>query len=299
MTQSPPGTWSDRLFAPEWAGGWQLTRIFFGMALLASHLPRFAGIGDVYGATDLVFTMGPLTLNNHIILSEGSALGLWSAGLLGIFGLLWGGRIAKPGLALWLLTTAVLLVNETLNIKAYDRLTLWLCLGLFLAPLGERNLTQKWRSPVARWVVLIVFCAMYGSTGWLKAIKEPTWWTNGDVLAYHMLHHYFGMKPIGVWASTQSWLLKPMCWGTVLFEAGFPLLVWWRRTNPWLLVMGALMHLGIGLFMNVGPFSLVALALYPTLLRPDLAHQLWTRRIAPRLPPSPTAGPVDPAPGVL
>jgi len=274
---------SDRVFAPHWAGGWALARVLFALALLSAHLPRAAGIGDVFGAQDLLFTMGPLTLNNYIILSEGSAWGLWIAGLVGLGGLLFGGRLAKPGLAVWLLTTAVLLVNETLNIKAYDRLTLWLCLAFFLSPMGERSLQNKWRSPVARWMVLITFIALYGSTGWLKALKEPTWWTNGDVLAYHMLHPYFGMKPIGVWASTQKWLLLPLCWATVIFEAAFPVLVWWRRVNPWLLLVGALMHLGIRIFMYVGPFSYVALAAYPVLLHPEVARELWTRRLGPWL----------------
>jgi len=268
---------SDRLFAPQWAGGWQLSRILLALAALAGHLPRAWGIGDVYGVQDLIFTMGPMTLNNHVQWSEGTAWGLWTAGLLGLFGLVWGGRAAKPGLLLWFGTTVLLLVNETLNVKAYDRLFMWVTLAFLLSPIGERKLTRKWRSPAGRWVLLVVFMALYGSTGWLKAIKEPTWWTNGDVLAYHMLHHYFGMKTIGVWASTQKWLLLPLCWGTVIFEAAFPVLVWFRRVNPWLLLVGALMHLGIRLFMNVGPFSYLALAVYPVLLHPEVAREWWER----------------------
>ena len=274
---APAPSRSDRLFAPQWAGGWQLSRILLALAALYTHLPRAWGIGDVYGVQDLIFTMGPMTLNSHVQWSEGTAWGLWGAGLLGIFGLLWGGRVAKPGLLLWFGTTVLLLVNETLNIKAYDRLFMWITLAFLLSPIGERQLTAKWRSPAARWVLLIVFMAMYGSTGWLKAIKEPSWWTNGDVLAYHMLHHYFGMRPIGVWISGQKWLLLPLCWGTVIFEASFPLLVCLRRVNPWLLLAGVLMHLGIGLFMNVGPFSWIALAVYPVLLHPAVAHDWWQR----------------------
>ena len=152
----------DRAFAPEWAGGWAAARVVFGLALLATHLPRVSGIGDCYGVQDILFTMGPLTLNKHIVLSESTAFGVWGAGLLGIMGLLFGGRAAKPGLLLWLLATALLLVNETLNIKAYDRLNLWLTLAFLLAPIGERNLQVKWRSPVARWVLLVIFCALYG-----------------------------------------------------------------------------------------------------------------------------------------
>ena len=278
VTRSTGNTsWLDRRFAPEWAGGWTAARIVFGLALLATHLPRAGGIGDCYGVQDILFTMGPLTLNKHIVWSETTAWGIWSAGLAGIVGLLFGGRAAKPGLLVWLLATACLLVNETLNIKAYDRLNLWLTLAFLVAPIGERGLQYKWRSPVGRWLLLVIFCALYGSTGWLKALKEPTWWTNGDVLAYHMLHPYFGMKPLGVWLSNQPWLLIPMAWTTVVFEAGFPLLIWWRRTNPWLLLVGVLMHLGIRVLMNVGPFSYVALAAYPALLRPDVAHTLYTR----------------------
>ncbi len=272
-----PSSWSDRIFAPEWAGGWALSRILLAVAALAAHLPRAWGIGDVYGAEDIYFTMGPFALNNHIVLSTPTAWGVWTVGLVGLLGLLGGGRLAKPGLLVWLFTTSLLLVNETLNIKAYDRLVLWISLAFLLAPIGERHLTKKARSPFPRWVLLIVFCALYGSTGWLKAIKEPTWWTNGDVLAYHMVHHYFGMKPVGVWASTQRWLLMPLCWGTVLFEASFPLLVWWRRSNPWVLLVGAMMHLGIRLFMNVGPFSYIALSVYPVLLHPEVARDLWSR----------------------
>jgi len=277
-SKTPSGnTLSDRLFAPQWAGGWALSRVLLALAALAGHLPRAWGIGDVYGVQDLVFTMGPMTLNNHVQWSEGTAWGLWAAGLIGLGGLLFGGRAAKPGLLLWFGTTVLLLVNETLNVKAYDRLFMWVTLAFLFAPISERKLTTKWRSPAGRWLLLIVFMALYGSTGWLKALKEPTWWTNGDVLSYHTLHHYFGMKPVGVWASTQKWLLMPMCWVTVIFEAAFPVLVWIRRVNPWLLVVGALMHIGIRLFMNVGPFSYLALAVYPVLLHPEVAHQWWER----------------------
>lgn len=291
-----PARLLDRLFAPHWAGGWALARVLLGLAALAAHLPRAWGIGDVYGVQDVVFTMGPITLNNHIIFSEPTTWAIWTLGLLGIGGLLFGGRAAKPGLLLWFGATVLLLCNETLNIKAYDRLTLWMVLAFLLAPIGERRLTEKWRSPSGRWVLLIVFIALYGSTGWLKALKEPTWWTNGDVLAYHMLHPYFGMKPLGVWASGQAWLVVPLCWATVVFEASFPLLVWFRRTNPWALLVGALMHVGIRLFMNVGPFSYLALAAYPALLHPEVARELYTRHIAPRLGGPPPAGqPVDTA----
>ena len=37
------------------------------------------------------------------------------------------------------------------------------------------------RSPAPRWLLLLVACALYGSTGWLKATMEPAWWT-GEAL---------------------------------------------------------------------------------------------------------------------
>jgi hypothetical protein len=266
-------SWYD----PQWAGGWAGARIAFAVAALLTWVPRGQGIGDVYGVADMVFSQGPLYLSDVLVLTEPTAWAAWAVTVVGLLLVGFGGRGTKPGLVLWLLASTLLLGNEALNIKAYDRLLFWIAMGLMLGPVSERGLTGAMRSPLPRWFLMIVFCALYGSTGWLKIIEAGADWAGGAVLANHLVHQHFGQLPAGVFVSGKAWLVVPMSWVVVLFEAGFPLLIWWRRSNPWVLVVGLCMHAGIFLLMRVGPFSFVALAAYPILLHPEVARSGWAR----------------------
>ncbi|MES2637960.1 MAG: HTTM domain-containing protein [Myxococcota bacterium] len=266
----------DRLYAPVWAGGWTATRLAFGAVSLVFLLLRGRDLADAYAATDMVFANWPLFLANYVRITLPTAWALWGVGIVGLLGVLAGGRWMRPGLLLWVVGDWTLLAAESLNIKAHDRLGLWIALGLFLSPAAERALSTKWRSPASRWYLLIVYAGIYGSTGWLKLMEESSWWT-GEVLAFHLLHRHFGGGALAAWVSGQVWLVAPMGWATILFEASFPLLVWSRRLNPWLLALGASFHLGIAALMNVGPFSWVALSAYPVLLHPEVAQRIYER----------------------
>jgi hypothetical protein len=267
----------DRLYAPQWAGGWTAARWLFVLSAFLTQIPRAAGMGDAYGVDDLVFSNPPFHLSDYWIPSLTSAWGLWGLSLVGLGMLAWGGRLAKPGMVTWLVFSWLLLASEALNIKAYDRLLTWIAVGLLLGPIGERGLTEKARSPYGRWFLLLAYYALYGSTGWLKLLREFEGWYSGEVLAYHLVHQHFGLQPIGVWLSDKAPLVAVMSWFTVIFEASFPFLVWSRRASPWLLLAGIGLHAGIYLTMNVGPFSFVALIAYPVLLHPEAARSLCAR----------------------
>jgi hypothetical protein len=267
----------DRMFTPQWAGGWNATRILFVVVALYSHVPRILDIEDAYASQDMVFSQYPFRFNNHFILTPESATVFWAIGIAGCLMVLWGGRLAKLGVCVFLFGSWVLLVSEALNIKAYDRVLTWFAWALLLSPIGERRLSEKYRSPVGRWFLVWVYIALYGSTGFHKLIMEPQGWLSGEILSLHTLHRYFGMKPLGIWASDNLWVTAPLSWYTLIFECFFPFLIWWRRTSHWVLLAGALMHLGILLMMHVGPFSYVAVAAYPALLHPETARDWWGR----------------------
>jgi hypothetical protein len=274
--------WLDRLFEPVWAGGWAATRVIYAVVCLAFFVPRAWALADAYAAPDMVFSAFPFYLADHVRLTLRTAWILWFGGVAGLLAILAGGRWMRPGLLLWVFCNWVLLAEEAVNIKAHDRLGLWIALGLLISPAGGRGLTQAWRSPAARWYLLIVYCGIYGSTGWLKLLDEPAWF-KGDVLAYHLVHRHFAGGPLAAWLSGQPWLTRPMGWTTVIFEASFPLWCWFRRTNPWVLLVAASFHLGVAVLMNVGPFSFIALSSYPVLLHPEVARGLW-ERVRSRLP---------------
>jgi hypothetical protein len=267
----------DRIFKPQWAGGWSAARVLFAVVALLTHGPRIMHIEDAYASTDMLFAQFPFRFNDHFILSTQTATIFWAVGIAGCLMILWGGRLAKIGICVFLLGSWVLLFSESLNIKAYDRLLTWVAWGMLLGPIGERGLTAKHRSPVGRWFVLWCYAAIYGSTGFHKLLMEPQGWFSGEILSLHVLHRYFGMTQLGIWISDKLWITAPASCFTLLFECGFPLLIWWRRTSHWVLLAGVLMHIGILLMMNVGPFSYVAIAAYPVLLHPQTAERWWMR----------------------
>jgi hypothetical protein len=270
----------DRLFAPQWAGGWTATRWLYVLVGLIAHLPRVQWLEDAYADADFLYSRPPLSVPDWWILTPTSAAVIWAVSLIGLLTVAWGGRWAKAGLGLWLVGATLLVSHEGLNYKAYDRLHMWIGIAMLFAPVGERNLTQKARNPVGRWILLMVFCSLYGMTGWTKALTEPGWLT-GEVLAYHLVDLQFGNRSLGLWASGYPALTRAMSWATLAYECSFVFLIWSRRTNPWLLLAGVGFHLGIMLTMSVGPFSYITLVAFPVLLHPEVAQRWWERWRAP------------------
>ncbi len=274
-TPAAPGD-LDRLFQPEWAGGWALARVLFAVAAFAEHW-RFAfGIGDAFGVPDMVFTTGWYRLADFFYMSPELAWAFWLAGMIAVPMIAYGGKWFRPGMILFAIGFWGLIGYEALNVKAHDRLLTWVGIGLFFSPAGERDLTSKYRSPAARYWLLIVYGAIYFSTGILKFLYEPMWIT-GEALQWHLVETYHAGNWRAAWVSGQRWLTTPMGWITLIFEIGFPFLVVFRKTNPWLLLMGTLFHLGLLLTMYVGAFAFVALSMYPVLLHPEVARGLYER----------------------
>ena len=267
---------AEDAFAPRWAGGWAATRIAFGLAALDAQLARIPNVRDALVAPEIVFASGPTRITDHVLLGPGAAWTLWAMALIPLIGILLGGRWAKPGVLGWFLLHGGLLLALGLNVRAPERLIAWIVLGLLLAPIGERALAQKWRSPAPRWYFILLFCGLYGSTGWLKLFAEPAWWT-GEALRYDLVERFHAGGALATWLSAHPTLCLGASWFTIGFEASFPLLIWWPAATPWLLLAGLTMHLGIGNLMEVGPLGTMAVACYPALCDPDRAHKLWAR----------------------
>jgi hypothetical protein len=114
---------------------------------------------------------------------------------------------------------------------------------------------------------MLYLCNLYGMTGWGKIAATSDWWA-GTPLSYHLVHPQFGGTWLGVWLSTHPWLLAFCAWWTLIFEAAFPLLIWVKRLRGWVVLLGLSLHLGLFLLMDVGPFSITAIVMYPILLEP-------------------------------
>jgi hypothetical protein len=261
---------------PERHLGWPVFRVLFAVAGLLTWLPRAAHLTETYSSAGIVIAAGRVPLAETAVWSPTTAWALWGATVLGLL-LVGAGRLVRVGLLLFALAACALMFEEGLNMKAYDRLMLWQAFALLLAPAAAARVQDG--SPVARYTLTLTYCGLYGMTGWNKILEEPLWW-RGVPLAYDLVERNFGGKPLGIWLSGHIWMLAPMCWLTLIFEAGFPLLVWVRRVNPWLLALGAFFHAMTVLTLHVNTFGLVATAAYPVLLFPERAEALiiWARR---------------------
>jgi hypothetical protein len=230
---------------------------------------------DAYADHSFLYSRPPLNVPDWWVLTPTSATVLWALATLGLLLVLWGGRLTKPALIIWVVCSTVLVAHEGLNWKAYDRVHALIGLAMLCGPVSERGLAGKARSPVGRWLILLVFCSLYGMTGWTKAMV-PGWWS-GEILAYHLVDLNFGHRPLGIWASGYPAVTQALSLGTLAFECLFPFLIWNRRANPWFLAIGTAFHLSLVFLMNVGPFSIVALCAYPVLLHPEVAQRVWAR----------------------
>jgi hypothetical protein len=255
----------ERWLAPERHTGWALFRCLYGLAMLAIWLPRGAHFEERYTTAGAMLRGAPTQISDLFMLSPGTGWLVYGLLLLGA-AMVIQGRFPRLGAVLCMTAHVVLCQEERLNYKGYDRLMFWQGLALFMLP--GRIDGETTAVPIARYYLTILFLSMYGSTGWYKILDEPGW-RDGTALASHMLERNYGLMPLGVWASTQRWIMLPMSWGTLVFEGGFPLLWLIRWTRPWLLLLGLGFHLGILLLMNVPNFTWASLVAYPLLLNPE------------------------------
>lgn len=254
---------------PEPTDGWGWMRQLFVLALLLNWLPRGPHVPELYSNEVLLLPVGMVPTYEHWVLSAPTAWGVYAVLLISGLALLAGLAGRLPALMV-LVSSFVLVTAESVNIKAYDRLLMWHALALTLAPTTRRGL------PGARYIVFIYMAGIYAATGWSKVLEEPAWW-NGSALKYHLMHREFGMKPLGIFLSRYDFVMAPMSWITVIFEAAFPFLLPFWRVRRWLLLVGACFHIGTLLLMDVGSFWLVAIASYPALLAPRDIQALQDR----------------------
>lgn len=262
----------ERLFAPQWAGPWTVTRILFCGAAAHGQIHRFLHLQDVGRSGGMVFNVPNFGIDTPP-LSLPAAYVMWALACLGILLLLRGGKWARTGLGLYGLGYFTTVLGLGLSFRAPERLTAWMVLALAAAPIHESGLAGKARSPFPRWILLCCFVGMYGSTGLLKAMS-PGWWS-GETLSLALLELHMGGRLLGTWIGQWPSVILVMSWWTILFECLFPFLVFVRRANPYVLAAGIFFHLGSALFLHVGPLTWISLAAYPVLLHPEVARKFW------------------------
>lgn len=277
--------WTRFWHAPVRAERLGLTRILFGLCLLAEQMVQYLPNLSVFFGPEGV---APKGLHDAFVLSKWywSILIFNTDNLIVVYTVFWiwvavtvaftlGWRTGIMKVLVWFLTMCFLFRNPALLIGADDTLMAGL-FWLMLSPCGkalsmdylrqrrkrgtddavvEPPLTAPW--PVR--LIQIQLCFIYLSTG-LAKLRGETWW---DGTSIHYALNYVTMTR---WSYAQLQIpiqiTAVMSYVCVWWEILFSLLVLHRWTRKWALLFGILFHLGIFFTIEIGWFSFYTLAFY-------------------------------------
>jgi hypothetical protein len=109
-------------------------------------------------------------------------------------------------------------------------------------------------------------------------LLDPSW-RDGTILHYVLNYNAFQRIPGQVPPALDP-VLAAMTYLTLAWEALFAPAMLLRPTRRLFLVLGVLMHVGMGTFLDLGPFTPTILAAYPAFIDAKDAQQLadlWNR----------------------
>jgi len=160
-----------------------------------------------------------------------------------------------------------------------DQINAVLCLYLCIGPSGATlSFDRWWRERLSRHtddtssgqpayrlkpcasaglairLIQIHFCVIYIYAG-LSKLQGPAWWSGEAVwLAFANLEY----QSIDMtWIAWYPWLAEIMTHTTIIWEVSFAALIWVRPVRPYVLLVGFLLHAGIGAMMGMWTFGLI------------------------------------------
>lgn len=289
--------WDRFWFAPVPANSVALMRIVLGVLLVADHLwlwPQLDVLFDPHGPVPVAAAVADLPQPRwswyDLAPDMATVRLMWAGGLLVFLAFTLGLR----GRAMGLLALAVLAAQyqrDPFYQHGGDRVFRLVLLYLSLVPHSAALSVDAWLArrrgrpavptvPVlAHRLIQIQLAVIYMHSGFIKAQGHT--WERGTALYYAMSDGQYVRAP---------WLIEPLLqsdafllfsklatWVTLVWEAGFGLLLLWRPTRLLAIFLGVCVHGGIFLNLNVGSFSLVMLWCYLSLLRPETLDRLARR----------------------
>ncbi len=139
-------------------------------------------------------------------------------------------------------------------------LSVFPCGEAFSVEAGWNRITERKNSfnTLGLRVLQLHLCIAYLATGVEKSLGHE--WHNGEAIWRSLMLPHFRQFDFS-WLSSMPWIAKLAGWGTLVVEAGYPFLIWSRRTRGiWLAAIIGL-HLGISVFMGLVSFGLTMIVL--------------------------------------
>ena len=186
--------------------------------------------------------------------------------------------------AAWALSQSFLALNPYAH-NAGDTVRTIILLYLMVSPCGAAWSLDRWRRrngqpgpvfvyPWPLCLLLVQMAVIYFNNGVHKLIGPQ--WRAGTSLYYvlgdlTLTRWSYGELPLPFVLTQLS------TWGVLVWELAFPLLVLLPSTRTVTLVLGVLLHVGIGLSMELGAFALYMLCLYLPFIPREVLFHLFSR----------------------
>lgn len=139
---------------------------------------------------------------------------------------------------------------------------------------GQAAVDSGGLPPWPLWLMRFQIAVVYGASGLWKFAN--TAWRDGSAVYWTLNLNGFHRFPWTLPAAAEP-VLALLTWGTVVFELAFPVLVCVRRTRAAALLGGIALHLGLGLALELGPFSALMIVGYVAFLDPERTPALMSR----------------------
>jgi len=121
-------------------------------------------------------------------------------------------------------------------------------------------------------LVKINICAVYFLNGYGKILKN-SWWDGSFMQQVWQLEYYTNLHLVPQWFSNPT-VCFITSWLVIIFELGFPFLIWNSAFRKWLVPIGLIFHIFIAAFLSLPDFGLTMAAAY--LLFVDKMGKVWS-----------------------
>jgi hypothetical protein len=273
--------WDRFWFEPQSTSTLGVVRIAFGIVVLGWTVSLAPDLKAFFTRSGIVPTQpsarwwfDPLKTFN----SDAAMYVLYGILILGAICLLIGfqSRLASLVVFLGVLT---LTRRNPFIFNSGDVLVRNLAFYLLLAPTGLSLSIDRWRKEKERFwefparapwglrLIQIQLSATYAATVWAKF--RGTTWNNLTAVSYALRLKDLERFHVPSFITHSLLLTNIMTLGTLALEISLAILVWNRKARPYVLVLGALMHIAIALNIMVGFFSMAILTAYIAFVPPE------------------------------
>lgn len=270
-----------------------LIRLLSGLILLYTHAVWTLELASFLGPDGLLPLEYREALGAHYAWSHldllGAGTGLYVAHGIALLILAAYAAGWLTGVSSWLAAAlAISYANRTLGAGfGLDQVNAMLCLYCAIGRCGAAFSLDRWlsdrrgqapppadvRSNLALRLIQVHLCVIYLFAA-IGKLQGDTWWTGEAVWLALASYEYQTLDM--TWLAEWPALVSLMTLVSLFWELAYPALIWPRLTRPWMLLIAALVHVGIGLCMGMLTFGMAMLVA-------NLAF--WPRPGAPGIPP--------------